>query len=297
MTTERKLSRLPERKNEDSCCHGRAVIIARDSTTGAVLANATIKIYRNGVLFRTATTNADGRVVLEGLCDGQYGVDITRERYKHAEFSFTIGCNGNIELTKKLLAEVVVPPPNKDSCCHGVASIIVRDSSTNGGLLSGAVVKIYKGGVVVATKTVVDGRISFDGLCDGTYSIDVTREGYHHQEAAFTLGCNGRTEITKTLGKELKNEQCCNGALTFRVKDTAVAEGGWLSGVTVTIKKGNDVVATGTTNGDGNYAREQICGQSTYTVTYSKAGFHTKTLTFTMTDCRVITETVRLSHE
>ncbi|MDB5036326.1 MAG: Cna protein B-type domain protein [Chlorobi bacterium] len=294
--TDRRLGHVTTPHNDDSCCHGRATIIARDSTTNAVLSGATVRFYSGGTLRSTSTANGDGRVVLEGLCAGTYTIDISKDHYHHVEFTFTIGCNGTYETTRKLLAETT---PNNDSCCHGRATIIARDSTTNA-VLSGASVRLSSGGTVRSTTTTNgDGRVVLEGLCAGTYTINITKDHYHAVEFTFTIGCNGTYETTRKLLAETTPpaDSCCNGSMTFRVKDSSVAEGGWLSGVNVTIVRNGVTVAQGTTNADGNYTRNELCGHATFTVTYSKSGFHSKTVTFTMTDCRAITETIRIVKE
>jgi uncharacterized surface anchored protein len=276
--------------NGDSCCHGHITIIVRDSATNAVIPNATVKIWKNGVLLETATTNGDGRATVDGLCNGDYTVDILREHYRHQEVHVGLGCNGSYQETYRLGAEG--GDNNGDSCCQGRVQINVQDAE--GHALNGVTVKLWKGNQLIATKASAEGRAVFEGLCTGSYSISMSKDGYTAQEFAFTLTCNQRYEETKHLqGANTPGDSCCNAVMRFRVKRDG-SQDGWLSGVTVTIKKGDDVIATGTTNGDGNYNREAICGHATYTVTFSKDGYHTKTVSYTFTDCRTINETINL---
>jgi hypothetical protein len=103
-------------------------------------------------------------------------------------------------------------------------------------------------------------------------------------------------ELTRRiLHNQEQHDTCCNATLSLRVKDSTVADGGWLTGVQVTIVKNNTTIATGTTNSEGRYTRNELCGNSTYTVTFSKDGFHSKTVTFTYTSCSTVNETIGLT--
>jgi hypothetical protein len=289
--TDRYLAHLEEHHGDDSCCNGRVDIIPRDSATNAILNGATVKLYKGATLLSTKTT-AEGHTVFEGLCIGTYSISIFKDGYKHIEYSFTLTCNQHVEITRTLAAEHAA-----DTCCHGAITIIARDSASNA-VLANTGVRLSKGGVNIGTGTTnANGVVGFDGLCEGTYVVNMTRDGYHAREFTVVITCNQHREVT---GKMLHNEgdtTCCNAVMRFRVKDSTVAEGGWLTGVTVTIKRGNDVIATGTTNGEGNYAHDGICGNATYTVTFTKEHFHLKTVTFTLTTCRTIEETIRIVPE
>ncbi|MEO5930999.1 MAG: carboxypeptidase regulatory-like domain-containing protein [Candidatus Kapaibacterium sp.] len=290
------MNATPGEHHDDTCCNGKLRIVAKDSATGASLSGASIRINKTGGNARTIVSNGDGSIFRE-VCAGTYNVRIAREGYRTVEFTVTVTCNDSVYTDRRLGA--VTPPHHDDSCCHGRATIIARDSTTNA-VLSGATVRFYSGGTLRSTTTTNgDGRVVLEGLCAGTYSIDISKDHYHHVEFSFTIGCNGTYETTRKLLAETTPpaDSCCNGSMTFRVKDSAVADGGWLSGVNVTVVRNGVTVAQGTTNGDGNYTRNELCGHATFTVTYSKSGFHSKTVTFTMTDCRAITETIRLTHE
>jgi uncharacterized membrane protein len=183
------------------------------------------------------------------------------------------------------------------SCCNGLAYVTLRDSTTNTVIANGTV-KIWRGSTLIATVTTnSSGAARFSGLCDGDYQFTLLREGYLGREINFHMGCNDTIERSYRLLRNTTTDTCCNAVLRLRVKDSTVAEGGWMSGVTVTIRKGGTTIATGTTNGDGGYGRESLCGYSTYTVTFTKSGYRSKTFTFTYEACRTIEETIRLVPE
>lgn len=291
VVTERTMVRKAGENNNDTCCNGRVDIIPRDSANNEVLNGATVKLWKGNKLIAGKNTN-DGHTVFEKLCAGEYSVSIFKDGHKGIEFSFNLECNGRLELTKTLVKNV------PDSCCDGSLTVVVRDS-TNNGVLANTKVRLWKNGVNIVSKvTNGDGVVKFEDLCSGKYGVDMIREGYKSREFNVTLECNQQAEITQKLLKvENNNDSCCNAKFKFRVKDSTIADGGWLKNVTVTIKKGDQVIATGNTNADGYYLREAICGNSTYTIIFSKDGFTEKSISITLTTCKVVEETIRIVPE
>lgn len=276
--------------DHDSCCNGVLRIIPRDSSTTAIISGASVRISKSGST-ETVTSNGDG-AIFRGVCPGTYGVRIAKDgsNYHVLEFSITVGCNDTVTISRGLLQ---TSTGHDDSCCHGMITLGVVDSST-GAALAGAAAHLWSGGTQVATHNTEGGSVSFTGLCAGTYSISVGKDGYAGREFSFTLGCNDT--VTRSLAiLHTGGDTCHNAVLSLRVKDSTVAEGGWLSGVTVTITRGSATVASGSTNGDGRFGADGLTGRTTYTVTFSKDGYHSKTLTFTFDGCTTITETVRLT--
>lgn len=287
VVSERTMARKPGENNGDSCCNGRVDIIPRDSASNEILNGALVKLWKGNQLVAGKNT-AEGHTVFEKLCAGAYSISIAKDGYRGVEYSFTLECNGRMEITRTLAK---VP---KDSCCDGVLTVIVRDS-TNNEVIANTKVRLWKNGVNIASKvTNGDGVARFEGLCAGSYGVDLIREGYNSREFNVTLTCNQKLEAMRKILKTQNNENCCDAKMKFRVKDSTVADGGWLTGVTVTIRKGDSVIATGTTNGDGYYLREGICGNATYTITFTKDGFKTKTVSLTFTTCRLAEETIRI---
>jgi len=281
--------------SDDSCCNGSITVVVRDSASGSALSGATVKIWRNGALMGTKTTNGSG-VTFTDLCKGSYGFDILKEGYKHIEFTAEIGCNGSLELTRSLLAESTAPA---DTCCRGKIVVVVRDSAT-GAAVANAVVKVFKGSTLIRTlKTNGDGVAQANELCEGTYGVSISREGYKGTETDVDMTCNSEVRVERTIAKNTTTDpgDCCTASLKLRVRDASVNDGGWLSGVVVVIKKNDSTIADGTTNGDGGYLREGLCGNATYTVAFSKSGFKSKTVSFTYGECKRIEETIALEKE
>ncbi len=278
----------------DSCCNGRVEVVVRDSASGERISGATVKLWRGSTLVNTRTTSSTANAVFEGLCQGDnYSISITREGYRGLEYDFDITCDQRLEISKTLARNT-----SADTCCNGRLQINMRDSSSNAAL-SNVTVRVWRNGAVYRSGTTnANGYVVFEGICQGNYGIDFTRDGYRSREASLEMGCNQNRELTyKLLQNETTPDTCCTASMALRIRDSAAADGGYISGATIVIAYGNTTIATGTTNGDGYYLREQLCGYRTYTVTVSKSGYHTKTVSFTYTTCRRIDETIRISHE
>lgn len=272
----------------DSCCNNRIKIMARNSATGQAIANATVKLWKNGVLVKTLATNSDGYAVFEELCRGEYGVSISREGYTGSEFQVQVSCSSNEVLTASLV------PEQSNECCAGVIRLVLRDSVSNS-VVNNASVQLWKGGQklsVLATNG--DGVVLFANLCEGRYVLNVSREGYNNREFVVELGCSDTSNTTKYVVAKNSVDTCNTARLKVRVKDSTVADGGWLTGATVVIRRNGVVVADGTTNTEGWYVREGLVAPAEYTVTISKTGFASKTFTFVFNECKTIQETLRI---
>lgn len=178
----------------DECCKGKIKIYPKDNDTNEPLNGATVRLWKDGKLFKEAKV-VNGVAIFENMCEGKYGVDVIAEGHKAIEFSVELGCNKVIELEKKLL--------KNEDCCKGIVKVFPKDFDTNLPL-NGATVKIYLGGKLLETLTVVEGKVIFDGLCQGNYVIVISKDGYDTIEYQFELGCNKTLEQVKTLKKKLE---------------------------------------------------------------------------------------------
>ncbi|MES2765866.1 MAG: carboxypeptidase regulatory-like domain-containing protein [Bacteroidota bacterium] len=275
------------KRESDSCCGGKIILYTRDSTNNAALNNSTIKLWLGSVLKDTKISNIDGRIIFENLCPGTYGISMMREGYASREFNITITCNQTVELTKKLLANAA------DTCCTGDLIIFAKDSATNAALQNGTV-KIWRGGALKGTRTTnSDGRATFEDICEGTYGVDIIREGYTHREFQAIVTCGGRTEITKKLLSNNTSDSCCTAQLKLRVKDSTTFT--YISGAEVVVRNSNQqVVKQGTSNNEGWAYIQELCSPAVYYVTISKQGYGSKTFTFTYNECKLLQETIWL---
>jgi uncharacterized surface anchored protein len=251
--------------HHDTCCAGTMRIIPRDSATNAVISGASVRITAANGVTRTGTTGGDG-ITFHEICAGEWSIRIAKDGYRVIEFSVTAHCNDSIVTTRTMAALA----EHHDTCCDGRITVIARDSSNNE-LLLNATVKIWRGGTLLATRTVAQGGAVFTDLCAGEYSLDITREHYHHSEFMVTLGCNGNMEIVRRLLSETTNQDsCCGGIVTLIVRDST--SNAVISNATVRLWRGSTLVTTQTTNGDGNIRFTGLC-TGTYGISIAREGY------------------------
>ncbi|MBM2814547.1 MAG: hypothetical protein HW421_1309 [Ignavibacteria bacterium] len=270
---------LYEGTSSDSCCDGSLTIIPRNRNQ-EVLNGATVRIWKDGQLFRTVTVT-NGVAFISGLCQGVYGVDITKEGYRGVEFQVEIGCNENKEVTK--LLDNSNP---QDTCCKGIIHVIPKNA--NGEVLNGATVKLWKNGTLIRTTTVTNGKAGFDGLCEGSYSISISKEGYKGIEFSVSMECNQRLEFVKKLEGNSTKDTCCKGVITIIPKNMENTL--YLNGAVVKIYKNGAVFRTGTV-ANNKVVFDGLC-EGTYNFVIMKEGYKSIEFSITM-ECNQKLEVVK----
>ncbi|MDH7515395.1 MAG: carboxypeptidase regulatory-like domain-containing protein [Bacteroidota bacterium] len=283
--------------SNDSCCHGSIQFTVVDSTTRSPVSGATVKLMRGSTVVAIQTTGGDshsaGTVLFANRCMGEYSIRVIKEGYAERTFSFYLGCDVQYVHTIAILATTT-----RDSCCHGSVQFTVVDSTTRDPI-NDATVKLRRGSTVIAAQMTGGdnrqaGTVRFLEICEGSYNILIVKSGYTAREFEFTIGCN--EEYVHTLGlKQVTIDSCHTAVLKLRVKDSTVAEGGWLSGATVTLTMGHTTICTDTTNAEGWFIRSNLTAPATYTATISKQGYRTKSYVFTYKECITLEEIIRLA--
>jgi hypothetical protein len=174
----------------NECCHGRVYVIPKDSETEEVINGAKVRLWQGGTKIREVIVQ-NGYAVLEEICEGNYGVSILHEEYDNIEFELEVGCDDTLEVVRFL----------DPDCCNGLVKVFVKDSETEENLNS-ASVTLRQNGETIETLTVQEGRVVFDGVCEGNYEIAITKEGYTGQEFDFEIGCSKVKEFVKLLVQE-----------------------------------------------------------------------------------------------
>lgn len=278
---------LERESSDDTCCNGRLVVYVKDSTQNTALGNATVILWKGSTKVGYLTTNGDGRVVFEKLCAGEYQISIAREGYHGREFSFNLECNQTLEFVKKLLRKT----QDNDTCCNGKVVLYVKDSTENTAIY-GATVVLWKGSTKVGYLTTnQDGKIVFEKLCPGEYSISIGKTGYYGKEFAFGLECNETKEFTKRILRK-SGDTCCTAVLKLKIVDDAT--GNAISGARVRITYGGTVVGDPVSNSEGWAAEDGLCAPRTYGIRVSAEGYQTREFEITFSECNTIKETVRL---
>lgn len=255
-------------KNTD-CCKGAAKILVKNEN-GDVLKNTYVKFKLNGVVKAESKTDANGLVTIDGLCEGNYIVYLSLDGYKAVEMEVKVECNKLSEYSKVLAK-------NAD-CCKGGIKLLVKNE--NGEVLKNTYVKFRLGGAVKAEgKTNADGYLAVDGLCEGTYSLLITADGYKVAEMEAKVECQKMTEYTKVL---LKNEDlCCNNVIDITVKDKVSEE--VISGAAVYVYYNGQLIKETTTNSNGRVELGNMC-KGNYKVKIMKDGYNYEYQEFSL-DC------------
>ena len=233
----------------------------------------------------TATTSGDGNYTFSNLTAGNYSVRVAPP----AGFTPTYDLDG--VATPNVAAFTLAAGASRtdvDFGYRGTASVGDRvwlDSNGNGAQdageagINGVTVQLLDAAnnVVATTTTSGDGNYTFNNLAGGNYTVRVSSlpagvaETYDldgiatANQASFTLAAGAsRTDVdfgyrgTASVGDRVWLDPNANGA-----QDAGEAG---INGVTVELlDSSNNVVASTTTSGDGNYAFNNLAG-GTYTV-------------------------------
>lgn len=271
-------------EKEEECCDGVLAIVVREQGSNEVLPNTTVKLWRDGDLIETLTTNENGVAVFDGLCSGAYGVDLIREGYQTTEFLTEVGCDQTTEISKSLEKK-----EGEEECCDGVLYIIVKDDESNEPIRD-VKVRLWREEKVVETvETNGDGVAIIDGLCEGNYFVDLIREGYEAQEFPFEIGCDKTIEISKTLVEKEGSGECCNGRLALVVRDEITEQP--VANAVVKLWRDGKVIAENTTNEDGVAVFEELC-EGGYGVDLIREGYEPREFEIEL-DCNQNLETTR----
>ncbi len=244
---------------EDTCCKSVLKIDVTDSESGDELNGALVRLWKDGELIEKAEVK-EGKAVFDGLCEGKYGVDITKEGYKGIEFNIEFDCNETVEVEKELQKE-----ENKE-CCDGIIKVVVKDKET-GEYIENAKVKLWKEGKIFETAEVKDSMAVFDSLCEGKYGVSIQAEGYSAIEFNIELGCDEEAITVKELESK---EDCCNGRIAVFPKDGETGEN--LNGAIVKLHKDGKVVRELKVE-DGKAVFEELC-EGKYAVTVHMEGYN-----------------------
>ncbi len=236
--------------------------VVGDSSSGTGLANASVS-YSGGA----TTCDANGNYTLSNVPAGTVTVTASATGYQPSSQSLTVtsGANSaaNFQLTK---------------ASTGNITGTVTNAST-GGAVSGVTVSTAG----LSTLTDTSGNYTLANLVVGSYSVTATKSGWGTQTktASVTAGTNTTLNFALAASGEIK------GTIT-------TSTGAAVSGATVNFTGG--VIATNknvTSSSTGTYNSGWI-PVGTYTVTVSKSGFTTQTVSVTITSGQILTQNFTL---
>jgi hypothetical protein len=273
-----------QRKQEEEKCCGMFYFTAKDSLTNYVIANVEVKLTKEGWAGSKKYTSENGQINFNELCAGKYYVRIYKENYKVIEASFTHSGNCDTTNWTKYLVKA-----EQDSCCNNKLIVYAKDDST-GAALKNAKVRLWQGGSMITYKlTDENGKAVFEGLCKGTYAFDIIREGYKSVENSVEFGCDQTKEFTMEMSKILP---CQTAIFKFITKDYDSLF--ILTNVKIVIKSGEEVIEDGYTNQDGYFVADGLIAPKNYVISFTKEGYESKTIEIKLTECKTISETIKL---
>lgn len=221
-----------------TCLSGRIV-----TSTGAGIDGATVTLA--GTAAGTRTTDAGGYYTFWDIPAGTFSVTASKTGYASKSVTGIAMTAGTNKVVKIALASA------------GTSTITGRVMSGTAGV-AGATVTITGG---ATTTTNPNGYYTISGLAAGTYTVTAAKTGYIAGSVAGVSVAAGAT-TTQYLN-------VYTTALTGRV---TTSTGAGIAGVTVTLNTGV-TVTTGTTGYFFIFNKPA----ATYTVTFSKAGYISKT--------------------
>ncbi len=237
-----------------------AAVVTFEVTGSGPLKDVEITIYSDAdrtIVAGTVTTDSEGKAIIV-LPDGNYWFTAVKTSYEDYEGEFTF-VGTPLTVSFEMLKKGTIKGTVKSGSSNlGGVLVTIKDSSDN----------------VLGTATTSE---PFFGLGGGTYSIEVPagvdytvtfeKTGYASETEDVASVTNGEeitldVDLTKLTGR-------IEGKTTVRISGL-----NWpVSGVTVTVLDGSDVVDTTSTNSFGNFTIDVPPG--TYTVRFEKSGYVT----------------------
>lgn len=249
----------------DSCCNTVMLIVPYDSTSGAPVVGASVRLQNSGRTW-TAVTDSGG-ALFRGLCPGTYSIRIASERCTVRELSVTVECNDNLTLRVPLRCQ------SDSDCCRGILSLTIFDSLSMTPLPE-ATVRLWRHGTLVEQQQARRGTALFDGLCAGEYIAEIVAEGYQSKELPVRVECNGHVGIRILLSP--RHQECCKSELEIVVRDSSTREP--IAGARVRLWQGNRLVAELITGRDGTVEFKHLC-RGVYSISVHAEGYAPKEFT------------------
>ncbi|WP_377887184.1 carboxypeptidase regulatory-like domain-containing protein [Alkalihalobacillus sp. R86527] len=209
-----------------------------------------------GSVISTATTNVSGVYTIDELAPGDYKIRFSKSLFTTQVLGFNLEA-GETEVLNGTLQEN-----------PGTLTGTITDATTSAPL-PGTTIQVTNGlGVTVATSTTdLNGEYTIEMLAPGFYTVTFVAPGYGSQ----TVGAKIQSEQTTTLDVPL--EQLV-GAISGTITDTL---GNPVAGSVIEIFSNNVLVASTTTDSNGNYIINNLI-PGAYSITASNNGFSSETV-------------------
>lgn len=260
--------KMEMKESGEECCDNILSVTVKDKD-GKPIQGAKVLLLKDGKGIEDPRTNSDGKAVIDGICkDNGYRLVVTAEGFTGYEANLEdFGCGE--ERSKSITLE----KKKEEECCKGNLQVIVKDK--DGNYVSNAEVwlrNLPENKELNIKKKTEQGKVFFEGICEGKYEIRIAIDGYKVQEVMVEIDCEKTTEKAITLEKT-ETEECCDNSLWLKVKD---GEGKAIKGAKVYLKKAGKVIEDPLTNADGIIEIDGICKGDGYYVVIQAEGYDTK---------------------
>lgn len=158
------------------------------------VSNVLVTLTRDELEY-TGTTDDNGQASITGIIYGEYNVSITGEGY--VNFTDTLNINAasvsetySVEPVSNDPQEPIVEDPTSEET--GDVQVTVTNNSNN--LISGATIKLSKDETEYTETTDATGQITFEGIPYGTYTLEITAEGYTPLTEEITVNTQNTIE-------------------------------------------------------------------------------------------------------
>lgn len=236
------------------------------SGDNTAIAHAVVVAQKGTDVFLSTSTDANGMYSLQGLMAGTYQVSAIASGYASASVgNVTVTAGGTTTLDFLLN---VAPAPTTAGSMNGQVL-------TTGGLaISDASVLLVQDAMVkYATQADTNGLYLFSTVAVGSYTaIIFAPEHRPMTQANITIAANTATTVNFTL-----TPVPLPGMGSIAGKITKAANGDTLAAAQVAATLGSEVVATATSDPNGNYALNRLA-TGAYSLRVTAAGYQTTTL-------------------
>ena len=214
-----------------------------DRVTTTALVNATVNLLQNAVLIASTQTDSSGNYQIPALAPGNYTLQIGANLYQTLLVAVSVQANQTTTVNASLQAN------------PGSVQGTVSDARTTNALPN-AQVQLFAGSNLVAfLLTDTNGNYLITGIAPGQYSVTATLSNYQTLVETVTIQSNATSTVNFAL-------QQSPGSVIGTVLSTTT--GNPIVGANVNIYQGSNILASATSDSNGNYVLNNLApGQYT----------------------------------
>ncbi|MDR2029088.1 MAG: carboxypeptidase regulatory-like domain-containing protein, partial [Treponema sp.] len=237
---------------------------------GVTPSGAKVQLRQDGEALAGKTASADdtGAYTITGVAPGTYTIEVSLAGYDTGTIAAFVVSDENVTGRDLTLTKTEVLPGT-----YTVSGTIGVSDSGEGGSPSGASVQLRQGGNAVgsAASAGAGGAYAITGVAPGTYTIEVTLDGYNPNTlSSVTVSNANLTGQNITLTKAVVDPATYTVSGTVSVSDSG--EGGSPEGAQVQLRNDQGPVGTAASADDtGAYTITDVA-PGTYTIEVSLSG-------------------------